>query len=418
MKVLKDLDELVENQIITKEIADGILSYYQSKKVSPQKRLFIVFGILGAILVGLGINLIIAHNWDDFSRPVKAFFAFLPLVIGQLACVFVIIKKYKSTAWREGASAFLFFAVGASISLISQIYNIPGDLSSFLLTWALLTLPLIYVMNSSFTSLLFIAGITWYACETEYWTYPQREAWFYWGLLFAALPHYYLLYKNKPKSNFIAFHNWMVSLSVIICLGSLAGEYSELMFIAYMSLFGLLFLVGNFKHFKYQKLINNAFLIAGSLGTIILLLILSFDWFWDELSFSKLSSLNTLVSPEFIATVLISVLAIVLLIKELRTSDIRKINSLNWTFLVFILVFLIGLATEFAYVLINLLILTIGLLHVRKGAQKIIGNFKLWFIGNYHTHCLQVSTKYKFCYSWGVICWCRYRIFCDKLFND
>ncbi len=370
MKILKDLDELIENQIITKETADNIIFYYKSKKVSPQKRLFIVFGILGAILVGLGINLIIAHNWDDFSRPVKAFFAFLPLVLGQLACLFVILKKYKSTAWREGASIFLFFAVGASISLISQIYNIPGDLSSFLLTWALLTLPLIYVMNSSITSLLYIAGITWYACETEYWTYPQREAWFYWGLLLAALPHYYLLYKNKPKSNFITFHNWMVSLSVIICLGSLAEVYSDLMFIAYMSLFGLLFLIGNFKHFKSQKLINNAFLVTGSLGSVIVLLILSFDWYWDELSFNELSSLSTLISPEFIASLLISGLAVALLIRELRAKDFDKVNSLNWAFLAFILIFFIGLATEFAYVLINLLILAIGLLHVREGAKK------------------------------------------------
>jgi uncharacterized membrane protein len=249
MKIHKDLEELVENQIISKNTAQDIQAYYQSKKTSPQKRLFIVFGILGAILIGLGINLIIAHNWDDFSRPVKAFFAFLPLVLGQLACLYVILKKYESTAWREGSSAFLFFAVGASISLISQIYNIPGDLSSFLLTWAFLTLPLIYVMNSSITSLLFIAGITWYACETEYWSYPKEEAWFYWGLLLAALPHYFVLYKNKPKSNFITFHNWMVSLSVIISLGSLSGNYPQLMYIAYISLFGLLFLIGNFKQF-------------------------------------------------------------------------------------------------------------------------------------------------------------------------
>ncbi len=369
MKILNDLEELVENQIISKETADGIQAYYLSKKTSPQKRLFTVFGILGAILVGLGINLIIAHNWDDFSRPVKAFFAFLPLVLGQLACLYVILKKYESTAWREGSSAFLVFAVGAGISLISQIYNIPGDLSSFLLTWALLILPLIYVMNSSITSLLFIAGITWYTCETEYWSYSQQDAWFYWGLLLAALPHYYLLYKNKPKSNFITFHNWMVSLSVIISLGMLSDNYPQLMYIAYISLFGLLFLIGNFKQFLSQKLINNAFLITGSLGTIILLLTLSFDWFWKKLSLDKFG-LNTLIAPEFIVSIFFSGIAIVLLLRELKRVNFSGINSLTWTFLAFIMIFIIGLATEFSYVLINLLILAIGLLHVREGAKK------------------------------------------------
>jgi hypothetical protein len=137
-------------------------------------------------------------------------------------------------------------------------------------------------MNSSITSLLFIAGITWYACETEYWSYPKEEDMVLLGLLLAALPHYFVLYKNKPKSNFITFHNWMVSLSVIISLGSLSGNYPQLMYIAYISLFGLLFLIGNFKQFISQKFINNAFLITGSLGTIILLLTLSFDWFWKD----------------------------------------------------------------------------------------------------------------------------------------
>ena len=171
MGILKDLEDLVENQVVSKEVADNIQAYYQGKKTLPQKRLFIVFGILGAILVGLGINLIIAHNWDNFSRPVKSFFAFLPLIIGQLACVYTILKNYDSTAWREGSAAFLFFAVGASISLVSQIYNIPGDLSDFLFIWMLLVLPLVYVMKSSISSLLYIAGITWYSCETSYWNY-------------------------------------------------------------------------------------------------------------------------------------------------------------------------------------------------------------------------------------------------------
>jgi uncharacterized membrane protein len=138
MKIHKDLEELVENQIISKNTAQDIQAYYQSKKTSPQKRLFIVFGILGAILIGLGINLIIAHNWDDFSRPVKAFFAFLPLVLGQLACLYVILKKYESTAWREGSSAFLFFCCGRKYFINQSDFNIPGDLSSFLLTWVFL----------------------------------------------------------------------------------------------------------------------------------------------------------------------------------------------------------------------------------------------------------------------------------------
>jgi len=369
MKILKELEELVENHVISKEIANSIENYYSAKKTSPQKRLFIVFGILGAVLVGLGINLIIAHNWDNFSRPVKTFFAFLPLILGQLISVYVILKKYGSTAWRESASSFLFFAVGASISLVSQIYNIPGDLAGFLLTWMLLTLPLIYVMKSSVTSLLFISGITYYACEVSYWTYPEGHPWLYWPLLLAVLPHYYLLYKNNHKSNFITFHNWFFTLSLIISLGSVATEYGQLMYIAYLSLFGLFYLIGNFSHLKTIKLLNNAFLITGALGTAILSLTLSFDWYWERLVETDNYSLEIFAAPEFIVAFLLSVIAIVLLIRKLLNTDLYDFDPLDWAFLGFIIAFFVGLKTEFAYWLINVEVLAIGLLIIRKGAK-------------------------------------------------
>ena len=166
MSVNKDIPELLKAEVITQETADKIQEYYRSRSGSSAGKLFIVFGILGALLVGLGVILIIAHNWDQLPRATKTIFAFLPLLIGHVLGGFVLIKKPTSTAWREGVTTFLFFAVGASIALVSQIYNIPGDLSSFLLTWMLLCLPLMYIMNSSMGSLLYLTGITWYAADT------------------------------------------------------------------------------------------------------------------------------------------------------------------------------------------------------------------------------------------------------------
>jgi uncharacterized membrane protein len=65
MNILKELDELTKAQVISPESAENIRNYYKSKQEQSGNRLFIVFGILGAILVGLGLILIIAHNWDD-----------------------------------------------------------------------------------------------------------------------------------------------------------------------------------------------------------------------------------------------------------------------------------------------------------------------------------------------------------------
>lgn len=79
MNVLEDISELLRAGVISQETADKIKEYYKSKGNQSHHKLFIVFGILGAILVGLGILLIIAHNWDNFSRISKTVLAFFTL---------------------------------------------------------------------------------------------------------------------------------------------------------------------------------------------------------------------------------------------------------------------------------------------------------------------------------------------------
>lgn len=370
MTLLKDIAELVNAGIISQETAEKIKDYYKGKKASSSNRLFIVFGILGAILVGLGVILIIAHNWDELSRSTKTFFAFLPLIAGQLACTFVLIKKRDSVAWREGSAAFLFFAVGASISLVSQIYNIPGNLSSFVMTWMLLCVPLIYLMKSSVVSLLYLIGITYYACETSYWGWPTRESYMYWLMLLLALPHYFILYKKKPTGNFMIYHNWLIPLSVVITLGTISGKADELMYIAYFSLFGLLYLVGDLDFFAKQRLLNNGFKIVGSLGTIILLLTLSFDWFWEDLRRGDLYLDKLMLTPEFLASAVISLAAVGLLYVSNRYKPLYSLNPLGLMFILFIITFLIGTISPIAAPLINLYVFVFGIMLIRVGARK------------------------------------------------
>ena len=92
MTITRDIQELIKADIISQETADKIQNYYQKKRGQSANRLFIVFGILGAILVGLGIILILAHNWDELSRTTKTIFAFLPLLIGQAFCGFAYFE--------------------------------------------------------------------------------------------------------------------------------------------------------------------------------------------------------------------------------------------------------------------------------------------------------------------------------------
>jgi len=370
MKVRKEITELLYAGVITPEIADRINEYYNAKAGPPQNKLMIVFGILGAILVSLGIILILAHNWDELSRSVKTVIAFLPLVIGQMICGYTLLKKENSVTWREAGSAFLFISIGACISLLGQIYNIPGNLSSFLYTWMLLCVPLIYVMRSSVASLLYLIGITWYACEVGYWGNSTYESYIYWGLLLLALPYYYLLFKKKSESNFFTFHNWFIPLSVVIVLGTVAQDVEELMVIAYLSLFGLFYLIGNTPFIREQKISNNGYLVLGSLGTAVMLLGLSFNFFWEELRDDPFFEVDVFSSPEFFTSVILTLAALALLIyQKLKTTpfELKPIESI---FILFIIIFLIGMSSPMAVVLINILVLTISIMTIREGAKQ------------------------------------------------
>ncbi|WP_111707259.1 DUF2157 domain-containing protein [Lutibacter citreus] len=370
MNISKDLKELVEANVISEDIAGNIQAFYNKKENTSPNKLFIVFGILGALLVGLGIILILAHNWDNLSRLTKTVIAFIPLVIGQLLCGFTLLKKNNNTTWIESSSVFLFFGVGASISLISQIYNIPGNITSFTITWMLLCLPLVYLMKSNSIGFLYIIGITFYACKIGYWTYPHVETYVYWLLLLLILPNYYLLYKKSPKSNFLVFYNWLIPLSIIISLGTVATYFEEIMFAAYLSILGVYYLIGNSNYFKAQKLRNNSFLVLGSLGTIGVLLSLSFSWYWDDLLNIQFQYNGFKPYAEIIVTSIFSIIAFILLLKQFRKEFIKKSTLIEFVFILFIILFLIGLKTSFPVIIINLLVFLIGILTIREGARK------------------------------------------------
>ncbi|HET8839388.1 MAG TPA: DUF2157 domain-containing protein [Flavobacteriaceae bacterium] len=369
MNILKQLPELIKAEVITKETADRIQNYYENRYGSSTNRLFIVFGVLGAMLVGLGIILIIAHNWDELSRGTKTFFAFLPLLVGQVLCGYVISKKRQHVAWRESTAAFLFFSVGASIALVSQIYNIPGGMESFLLTWMLLCLPLIYLMNSSIISLLYIVGITYYASLLGYWTFPSADSYLYWPLLLGVLPHYYGLYRKNPESNFMNFHNWIIPLSIIVSLGTAANKADELMYIAYLSLFGLLYLIGNSAYFSRQKLRNNGYKILGSFGTIVLLLFLSFNEFWENIRKETVPFNELISSPEFIAALITTLFAAVVFYLQYKNKSVKDIPPMALVFILFIPTFFIGMFSFVSVMLINFYVFAIGIKTIKNGAK-------------------------------------------------
>lgn len=362
-----DIKELQETKIISSETAQKIESYYDNKPNSTYSRLLIVFGILGSVLISLGIILILAHNWDELPKSIKTLVAFFPLAIGQLACLYVILKKKSSLTWKEGSSTFLFLAIGTCISLISQIYNIPGHFGSFLLTWSLLGLPLVYIMRSSIASYLYIIGITYYTCYANFYNWEMNDYHYCWLILLIA-PHYFQLSRQKFQSNFTTFHHWFFSFSLLVATFTFINDHDEIIFVSFMSLFGLFHLIGTRKEFQSIHAFANSYKILSSLGFLSVLLPLSYNWFWEDLIKHGIPSNELFTSSEFLSALVFSLIALTVLIRFNLNQE--NTSPISFLFLAFIPVFLIGTGTIISVYLVNLIILGMGIYYILSGANR------------------------------------------------
>jgi uncharacterized membrane protein len=367
---LSDLQELINAGIISPATAEEISEYYRSKKDSTPNRLNVLLGILGALLVGAGIVLVVAHNWDSLSKPVRTVFAFLPMVAGQALCAYTLLRKKESMLWRESCSVLLFFGTGTAIALVSQVYQITGSLGSFTLTWLMISAPLVYIMNSSATSLLVIALATWYGWVVGYGYSSEDETipWYYLLALAFIAPHYYQFARKKPGSLFFHFHNWFLALSFIFNIAtlkdhSIAFEFACLL---YLALFCVYYLIGSMPFFKKMHILTNPFLITGFLGSLIILLIWSFQWTWSDV---KVVGYNYLLPTHLIVLLLLLATTVALMIYYYITTRKPSFDPVGLTVFIF-LACLIIYQNVTSSLLVNLWILVIGLFYIRKGNMQ------------------------------------------------
>src|SRR5690606_37898099 len=93
MSLKKDIDELLQSEVITEETAVRIRQYYEDHSGSANHRLIVIFGVLGALLSGMGVILIMAYNWVELTTVTKSIIAFFPLLIAQIAGLYTVLGR-------------------------------------------------------------------------------------------------------------------------------------------------------------------------------------------------------------------------------------------------------------------------------------------------------------------------------------
>ncbi len=273
------LPELVAAGAISSENARAIERHYES--VKPRTNFgFVILATVGAALVGAGIILLIAHNWDELSRPTRTIIAFLPLLIAQALVVFVLLRRNESRPWREAVAVFDVAAVATAISLISQTYQIQGSFAEFMRVWLLLSIPIVYLLRTTLGAVVYVIGtIVWLFSR---WGFFSREAnpMLFWILLLLVVPYFLIRFRKDRNSRETATLAIALAVSAVFGLGSTAEfAKADLGGIAFAGLFAAIYLCG-IKFFPRTDERLHIVALLGGIGVGVTAIVLGFESSW------------------------------------------------------------------------------------------------------------------------------------------
>ena len=373
--LLSELSKLVDKNVITSQTSNAIKEYYKNKTKDIPKPMasyrigIILIGVLGSLLIGLGIILIIANNWNYFPKSIQLLCAFFPLMIGQGICIYTLLKKNKSIAWHEGSSIFLFLSIGLCISIVSQIYHINGEFRDFVLSWMLLGLPLVYLLWSNTVSIFYLWGIlSWVGDSCS--SINNYNIYFF-LLISLIIPYAIILQRKSSNSLRSTIFNFFFALFLIPSVLFLSNDsMGKNWIILHTVLFSFMLLYGNIFYNK-KRLRENPYKIIGMIGLLIVSTILSFkeSWIhtgWDEVITKHYSN----VYFGNIFTFFLLIVFLFYLVKNYKRLDISL-----WSFMLFPLFSFIGYSMvsindDFSIVssiFFNIAILITGIIKLRHG---------------------------------------------------
>lgn len=278
--IVDEVDDLVSAGVLTSETGAALRRHYETKLSQEDSGgKVVLLSILGAVLIGAGIILIIAHNWDNLGRPVRTALSLLPLLVGIALSFWTLLKRADSTAWREGAGVAQCAGVAASIALVSQTYHISGELSDFLFTWLLLTLPVPYLLRAAMPAIIYLAGIAvWAGAIHDHNSSSSSDV--YWLLLAGILPFYSAVVRHERQSKTAAWLSAALGVSLVFGLGfsMSAGSYG-IWIPAFSGLVGMLYLAGIL---WLPERRYNPLRVIGGVGAGFLAVLLSFKDVWPN----------------------------------------------------------------------------------------------------------------------------------------
>lgn len=247
-------------------------NYYKKQDLLPM-----ILSVIGSILVGLGIILLVAKNWELMSRPTRLIVSILPFLSG-LAIAFWLISKNSQRTSLQAVGIFISISILAGLGLVGQTYHIVSPAQNLYLATALLSLPFVYLISSTISGIFYVLLICIYTAMVPK---TSPDIMFFESIFLVGLIVPYLLYTKNKLSSFEA--EWLkgfIALSGIVII--IATSSSEVFIFEKIILYAMLLLIAN-----DIKLYNAPFL--RNIGVFLLFLVFflfTFDFKWESMEFA------------------------------------------------------------------------------------------------------------------------------------
>jgi Predicted membrane protein (DUF2157) len=282
--LLAELPGLVTGGVLSAEGAEALRKHYAATDSGePRKIGFVLSAILGSLLIGAGIILLVAHNWDFLSRPVRCAIAFTPLVLSLALAIFVLLRRNESAAWREAAAILNVAAIGTAIALVSQTYQIQGDFARFILVWMLLALPIVYLFRTSLgLAIYFVGAIVWVLSSknADFFGARPNDLWV-WALLLLGVPAFVARLRQDRNSYGTLLVVTALAAAAAFALGQ-TDEIGARSFwrCSFAGFWTVVYLVGAVAFRDWRATRPHPFVAAGWIGILSVAIFLSFQESW------------------------------------------------------------------------------------------------------------------------------------------
>ncbi|MBI5095401.1 MAG: hypothetical protein HZB26_23580, partial [Candidatus Hydrogenedentes bacterium] len=197
-----------------------------------------------------------------------------------------------------------------------------GDLPAFILTWMLLSLPLVYLFNASTPAALYLAGI---AAWTGNVMHEGSQKLCFWALLILFIPHYATAMIRDAGGFRATALSWALLACMSVATGlSIEGVMPGIWIVVYASLMTSIYLVGTLWFDDAPSAWRRPFQTIGQRGIVVLSFILTFREPWRHIGWHYYGARGYQTTfgaaADYAMTISLTILAVSLLLRCVRNG--------------------------------------------------------------------------------------------------